>query len=201
MLRFDHLAISAETLAEGIGWVESALGVRLVGGGKHAAMSTHNKLLGLGDLYLEVITIDPDAPPPGRPRWFGLDHFKGPARITNWVAESDELAADLSRAPRGSGVPMALSRGDYRWRMAVPTDGLLPFDGCFPALIQWDGPHPAAALPDVGIRLTRLEIGHPEAAALRQALRLSDDRIEIVQAPAKRMSAVFDTPHGERMLG
>ena len=39
------------------------LGVPMAGGGKHPLMGTHNRLIGLGDLYLEVISIDPDAPP------------------------------------------------------------------------------------------------------------------------------------------
>lgn len=197
MLRFDHLAISAERLEEGVGWVEEALGVKLSGGGKHQAMSTHNRLLGLGDLYLEVIAVDPDAPPPGRARWFGLDGFRGAPRITNWVAESDDLLADMGRAPKGIGEVMALARGDYRWRMAVPADGLLPRDGCFPALIQWDGPHPAQALPDAGIRLKRFVIGTPQDFALP----VKDDRVELVSSPVKTMTAIFSTPHGERSLG
>lgn len=200
MLRFDHIAIAAETLPEGVAWVEERLGVKLTGGGKHAAMSTHNRVMSLGDLYLEVIAIDPEAPPPGRARWFDLDRFAGRPRITNWVAESDDLMADLARAPAGTGVPMALARGDYRWRMAVPPDGALPFDGCFPALIQWDGPHPVAALPDLGLRLTLLEIAHPEAAALKSALHLSDARVEIVPGPAKAIRASFETPSGVRVL-
>lgn len=87
--------------------------------------------------------------------------------------------------------------------MAVPADGRLPFDGCFPALIQWQGAlHPAAALPDSGVRLTRLEIAHPQAAALRAALagRLSDKRVVIVAGPAKAMRASFATPNGLRVL-
>ena len=60
MLTFDHIAITATTLQEGVDWVEAALGVTLAGGGKHNLMATHNRLLGLGDLYLEVIAIDPD---------------------------------------------------------------------------------------------------------------------------------------------
>ncbi|MCW1920226.1 VOC family protein [Rhodobacter sp. KR11] len=201
MLRFDHIAIAAESLEAGVAWVEDLLGLRLAGGGKHPTFGTHNRLISLGDLYLEVIAIDPEAAPPGRPRWFDMDRFAGPPRITNWVCESDNLAADLARAPKGTGTPLALSRGDYRWRMAVPEDGRLPFDGAFPALIQWDGPHPAQALPDQGLRLQRLMIGHPQAEALAQALHLADDRVEIAHSPVKTMTAVFDTPFGQRSLG
>jgi len=64
MLTFDHLAVTAETLDAGVAAVEAALGVALAGGGKHPHMATHNRLLGLGDLYLEVIAAEPDATRP-----------------------------------------------------------------------------------------------------------------------------------------
>lgn len=203
MLEFDHIAISATCLAEGVAAVEAALGVALAGGGAHPHMATHNRLLGLGDLYLEVIASDPDAVRPTWPRWFDLDNFSGQTRLTNWVARSKKIAADLQICPEGTGVPVALQRGDYRWQMAVPANGKLPFDGCFPALIQWQGPlHPAHALPETGVRLTRLELAHPQAEALQAALTplFADPRVVIVQGPAKAMRASFTTPHGARVL-
>jgi hypothetical protein len=202
MLVFDHLAVAAATLAEGVAWVEDALGVALSGGGAHPHMGTHNRLLGLGDLYLEVIAIDPDAPPPVWPRWFDLDNFAGPPRLTNWVARCDDLSVEVARSPAAVGVPVALKRGDYAWEMAVPGDGKLPYNGGFPALIQWHGSlHPAQTLPDMGMRLRQLEIAHPEAVGLRTALmgRLTDPRVVIIEGPLA-MQASFDTPHGLRIL-
>jgi Glyoxalase-like domain len=201
-MKLDHLAVSAETLADGIAWVQDALGVTLAQGGQHAIFATHNRLLGLGDLYLEVIATDPSQPAPDRPRWFGLDRFSGPARLTNWVVRSDDLAADLTDAPKGSGTPVALQRGQYHWQMAVPPDGVLPFDGACPALIQWQGPHhPSQALPDSSVRLVRLDIAHPQADALNAALahRFRDDRVVIAEGPLA-MQATFATPHGIRVL-
>jgi hypothetical protein len=203
MMRLDHLAVSALTLEEGVAAVEAALGVALAPGGKHAHMATHNRPLALGDIYLEVIAPDPAAPRPAWPRWFDLDRFTGPPRLTNWVAACDDLDAEVALGPAGVGVPVALARGDLRWRMAVPDDGRLPLDGAFPALIQWQGPlHPAAMLPDAGVRLERLEIAHPEAAGLRAALagRFSDGRVIVVAGPQKALSALFSTPHGFRVL-
>lgn len=202
-LVFDHLAVSAVTLAEGVAMVEEALGVALAGGGEHPHMATHNRLLGLGDVYLEVIAADPDAPGPAGPRWFDLDNFTGAPRLTNWVARSDDIAAAVAGSPAGVGVPVALQRGEYRWDMAVPANGKLPFDGAFPALIQWHGAlHPVQALPDAGVRLIRLEIAHPQADDLRAALagRLDDPRVVIVQGAVKAMQASFATPHGLRVL-
>ena len=203
MLSLDHLAVSALSLSSGVAAVEYALGVPLSPGGRHALMSTHNRLLNLGDIYLEVIAPDPEAPDPGRPRWFDLDAFSGRPRLTNWVCATDDLDHALAAAPQGSGRATDLERGDLRWRMAVPDDGRLPFGGAYPALIQWTGGgHPATRLPDVGVRLSVLEIAHPEAPALRAALagRLSDPRVQIVDGPSKAMRATFATPHGARLL-
>jgi Glyoxalase-like domain len=202
-LALDHLAVSAETLDAGVAWVEAALRTDLTGGGRHDLMGTHNRLLGLGDLYLEVIAIDPDAPRPAWPRWFDLDRFRGPPRLTNWVCATHDLDAALKDAPKDAGAATALSRGDFRWRMAVPQNGRLPFDEAFPALIEWQGEHhPARALPDSGIRLTRLEIAHPETKNLRHLVgrQLADPRVIFRQAPHVSMRATFSTPTGTRVL-
>jgi Glyoxalase-like domain len=201
-LRIDHLAVSCATLADGVAAMEALLGVPMAAGGQHTHMSTHNRLVNLGDLYLEVIAIDPTAPAPAWPRWFDLDHFSGAPRLTNWVAACDDLGAEVAASPAGVGVPVALLRGDFRWQMAVPADGRLPFGGCFPALIQWEGAaHPAPRLPDMGLRLERLIIRHPDARGLERALagRLSDARL-MIAAGAQGLEAHIQTPQGLRVL-
>ena len=196
MLRLDHLAISCARLEDGVAAVETLFGLPMAGGGQHAAMSTHNRLLGLGDLYLEVIAVDPAAPPPGRARWFDLDRFSGPPRLTNWIVATDDMGDTLASGPPGWGTPLSLARGDYRWQMAVPDDGRLPHDNTWPALIQWHGTlHPALVLPDHGLRLARLTVSHPQASALQRALALTDPRVDFVTGPAS-LRAVIDSPKG-----
>jgi hypothetical protein len=201
MLEFDHIAVSARTLDEGARAVEAALGITLSAIGHHAHMATHNRLLGLGpDLYLEVIAIDPDAPTPAWPRWFDLDRFAGPPRITNWVCRTDDLDAALAGALDGAGVATPLSRGDFRWRFGIPATGVLPFADAYPALIEWQGDlHPAQRLRDQGIRLTRFEVVCPDANALRAALPLTDPRVTIAGG-LKAFRATFDTPNGPKVL-
>ncbi len=202
MLKLDHIAVAAAKLDEGVAVVEEALGVPLSGGGEHPLMGTHNRLLGLGDVYLEVISINPDAPAPDHPRWFDLDHFTGAPRLTNWICRCDDLEAAIAASPDGVGVPVALTRGELRWRMGVPADGKLPFDNAYPALIQWQGTlHPADLLPDAGCRLHRFEVAHPQADALRRALGgFADPRVEITQGIRKAYRAEIKTPHGIRVL-
>jgi hypothetical protein len=196
---FDHLAVSAETLAAGGAHVEALLGVALEPGGAHPAFGTHNRLLSLGPrAYLEVIAVDPDAPPPDRPRWFDLDRFSGPPRLTNWIVRVDDLAA-AQAAGAAPGAILDLERGRYRWRMAVPEDGVLPHDNLHPAVIEWRGPHPAEALPDRGCRLARLILRHPEPERLAGLPGADDGRVRIEAGPAG-LSALIDTPRGARWL-
>ena len=203
MLALDHLAVAAETLDAGRAHVEAVLGVALQPGGQHAHFGTHNLLLGLEDgLYLEVIAVDPAAAPPAAPRWFDLDRFVGAPRLGTWICRCDDLEAALAQAPNGAGRPVDLARGDLRWRMAVAADGRMPFDGAFPALIQWQGAHPAARLMRSGCRLRRLIVAHPEAAALRKALAgmLNDPTVVIEDGPGMALRAEIETPHGLRVL-
>ena len=186
MITFDHFAVSGPDLAAASAHVEAALGLSTVPGGEHVHFGTHNRLMGLGRDYLEAIATDPAADTLPYPRWFDLDRFTGAPRLTNWICRTDDLDATLSALSVDAGTPVALSRGELRWRMAVPADGILPFDGAFPALIEWeDSAHPATRLPDSGARLKQFEIGHPEADALAALLApiLDDPRIRFVNAP------------------
>ena len=203
-MQLDHIAIAGETLDEAATLVEEVLGVPLQAGGAHDVFHTHNRLLGLEDgLYLEAIAINPDASAPERPRWFDLDHFTGAARLTNWICRCDDLDATLAQMPEGYGAPVTLQRGDLRWRMAVPSSGVLPFDNCAPALMQWqDDAHPASRLAPSGVRLTRLVVRHPDADALRATLapQLDDDRV-VLEVGQAGLRAEFDAPQGRKVIG
>jgi hypothetical protein len=179
-LALDHLVVAARTLEEGGAWVEARLGAAPVPGGKHPAMGTHNRLLGLDrGQYLEVIAVDPAAPAPARPRWFALDSNAmrallagGPALI-HWVVRTDDLEDALRDYPEPVEI-LPFERGKFRWRMGVPRDGRIPC-GC-PTLIQWeDGPHPSETLPPSGCSLLEFRT-------------------------AGALSATFATPAGKRSL-
>src|ERR1700739_5000443 len=97
-LRLDHLVISARTLDEGTQYVADTLGVAPSGGGAHALLRTHNRLLSLrGGVYLEVLAVGPQAREPpdataSRARLFALDDPATQARLekgpylSHWVA-------------------------------------------------------------------------------------------------------------------
>lgn len=200
MYAFDHLVIAAETLESGVAWAEERLGVPLEAGGQHVRYGTHNALLGLEDgLYLEVIAIDPEADAPHGPRWFGLDQFAGAPRLITWVCRAEGLATEA--LPAGFGAVVGLTRGALSWDMAEAEGGVLPFGQCHPGLIDWGTtPHPATRLANSGLRLERLTLAHPEADALREALRpLEDTRVAVVNGSGPKLSAQLTGPDGREI--
>jgi hypothetical protein len=177
---FDHLAIAAPSLAAGAAHLARAARIALPFGGRHAAMASWNRVGAFtASEYLEVIAPDPAAPPPGRPRWFGLDHVRR-AGLAAWIVRVPDLAAAIADAPWEAGRPVALARGDLRWRIALRADGTLPMAGAAPLLIEWQGaPHPAERMAPSGLRLARLDIAHPDPGPLAAwlARHLPDPRL------------------------
>jgi hypothetical protein len=205
-LATDHLIVGAASLAAGIEWVESRLGVRTHQGGRHVAMGTHNALVGLGPrLYLEIIAIDPEGVTPARPRWFDLDEprmraglSESPALI-HWGARTRDIEADAARSSVDLGTIVAMQRGDFAWRLTVPDDGHLPERGLVPTLIEWSGQrHPADTLYDAGVRLVALAGEHPDPAPVRSALGALglSDTLKVTYGRAPRLAAMLRTPRG-----
>ena len=204
MTRIDHLIVTAPDLGSGLELVRDALGVEPQAGGKHVAMGTHNLVLRLGgSLYLEVISADPEAPSPGRPRWFELDDG-GPPRLAGWAARTDHIQTTAKAASEPLGTVTEMTRGDLNWLITIPDDGKLPLGGAAPGLIEWHAtPHPAARMRDVGCSLAALEVSHPDprrVSALLESLAFRDHvAISIGERPA--VVAHFQTPSGPRSLG
>ena len=213
----DHLVIGCASLEAGVDWVEQKLGVRPAPGGQHAAMGTHNALLKLGPrTYLEVIAIDPEAAAPPRPRWFALDEPEMRARLAQsptlitWVVRTESLATACARVP-DLGEILAMSRNDFRWKIAVPENGALPWGGVLPAAIEWlagdDGVvrHPCDVLPASDCELIRLQLSHPAAVlgtsgivALFRDLRILGP-VDLKPGP-RELAATIRTPAGEKVL-
>ena len=209
----DHLVVAATTLEQGVAWCEATLGATPGPGGKHALFGTHNRLLRIespvyAQAYLEIIAIDPDAPRPTRPRWFGLDDAalqaqlatRGP-RLLHVVARTSALDAHLAAlvgAGIDAGEAIAASRqsahGLLQWRIAVRRDGSLPFGGALPTLIEWSGAqHPTLAMDGSALQLQQLSLaGLPAGAMAALGLR----GVEFVAQSGAALRAGFITARG-----
>jgi hypothetical protein len=195
----DHLVVAAADLDEGARWVEERLGVARDAGGKHEAFGTHNRVLSLGpECYLEVIAIDPEAPSPGRARWFELDtdamldRLAGGPHLVHWVVRVSSLSEERD--------VVELSRGSNRWALTVAPDGRMPLGGIAPSHILWHSPPPATLLPDKGIRLDTLSISTRDVEALR--LLVADVVGPVaVTAGDPGLAATFSTRRDRRRFG
>jgi hypothetical protein len=212
----DHLVVVCDTLAQGREWCQSTLGAEPQLGGGHDWMGTHNLLLDVSSptqaqVYLELIAIDPDATPPSRPRWFGMDE----PGLRALVAQTPQLVAWVGRSPQvdmhrwglitvgqqvGPIVPCSRSRADgsvLSWQIVVREDGRRLLDGALPVLIEWKGEHPCDRLAKSSVRLDQLVArGLPQRAIdvmrLRGVTRPGD------AGPALQVE--LETTQGRRLL-
>lgn len=214
----DHLVVLAPTLDAGVRWCERTLAITPGPGGKHPLMGTENRLFSIASpafprAYLEILAIDPSAPPPPRARWFDLDDAalreaaRGAPRLIAFVAATGDLDAaraallaqgvDVGPAIRAS---RATPRGALEWRIAVRDDGHRLFDGALPTLIQWGPVHPGDAMAPSGVALSSLAVAHPRARELEAAFRAIGLTGVGVADGEPGLRAVLDTPHGEVAL-
>jgi len=213
MNQLDHLVIAAETLAQGVDYVRSVLGVEIPKGGHHKTMGTYNHLMRLGgSAYLEVIAINPDATIPDQPRWFSLDDalmresLHRQPRLITWVMNTADIRLLHQNASFPTGTPTEFSRDNLNWQMALTEDGRLLANGLLPYLIQWlSSPHPSLSMAELDCRLATLEIHHNRVEWLRSMLQSigADHLVRVHRLPdseAPYLSASIETPSGIRVL-
>lgn len=211
MLQLDHITVIAPTLAEGVAHVRACLDIDMPFGRQHQDMGTHNHLLRLGEaVYLEVIAVNPDAPQPAHPRWFGLDDqralrkaWDAGLRLRGWVTRCTDIDAVLSRHAGTLGRKVRLMSGEVVFHFAIPEDGSLPAGGIAPSVIdRGNRPPPVAAMADLGARLQSFTIAHPEparVAALYDALEI-DAPPAVIPGECLCYRATIATPRGMRDL-
>jgi len=211
MLELDHVVIAALDLDAGEAWLRARLGTSLAPGGQHVGWGTHNRLLRLdAGVYLELIAPDRSQPEPDAPRPFGLDDPAVRARLArspalvHWLVRSTDPDTDLAALRYDPGPPRPMTRGALRWRITLRDDRAPPGGGLLPTVIAWDVPadqHPAARLPEAGVRLRALSVAGPaEVLALRPEVA-SPVPIDWSRADAPALSLRLRAPAGDVTLG
>ena len=210
----DHIIVTAPSLEVGGAYVFERLGVYPQKGGEHARMGTHNLLLSLGkSAYLEVMAINPAAPQPATPRWFGLDDMPkdAPARLYTLVARTANLAATIQASAEPMRPIVTMSRGALNWLITSPDtsskDGDATHGGLTPTLIEWQTKaHPASTLPDMGLVLMQLEFFTADTSRIERQMKAlgleagwSATAIKAGEPP--RLRAHIQTAQGRRVLG
>ena len=203
-LVIDHLVLCVDSVPEAMDAFEEKTGVRPCVGGQHLGLGTHNALVSLGDLYLEILAVDPKQGVEAR--WLGVDSSTKPCLTTFCVrakgglmeptpVEQLGVVRDFSRK--------ATSGEELRWRLCVERhqDGFeaLPFGGLEPFLVDWSvnqAHHPTTVAPK-GCRLLELRGAHAQAEELKQRLEALKVRDLKVEHGERRLEALLDTPKGQ----
>jgi len=209
----DHLVIGAASLEQGVAYVRDELGVDIPKGGEHPLMGTHNHVMQTGsNTFIEVIAINPDAPAPSRPRWFGLDDpaiqngLKQQPRLITWVVNTSALNDLKESTSYDIGEVTPLSRGELNWLFAVPSDGRLLGAGMLPNIMQWQtASHPSQNMADLNCRIKKLTIHHPYPDWMIASLeQINAEKLVTVKAlndgSTAYLEVEIDTDNGSRLL-
>lgn len=198
----DHLVYATPDVAASVDALERLLGVRAAPGGRHPAWGTHNALIGLGPgAYLEVIGPDPDAPPPGVARPFGLDGLGAP-RLATWAARDANLEQRVAAARKagldlGEVAARSRRRPDgtlLEWRL---TDSLTDrMGGVIPFFIDWgETRHPSLDAP-AGCEIVRLYAEHSDPERASMVARALGLGLRVAAGMAPALIATISTPRG-----
>jgi hypothetical protein len=219
LLGIDHLVIAVDDPDAAAAVLEAELGIEASDGGRHEALGTFNRLVWLGDSYLELVGVfDRRLAERG---WLGrpvLDALERGGGLATWAIAVDDLDGQLRWVPPDAGLAGPLEgerlRPDgrtVRWRLAHPA----VLSSTAPFLIEHDTTgaewtpaeraERAAQQHPIGrpVRLASLDI--ETAAAPRAAARLrslvaatvAPDRRGVVRVPIGDQAVRFVTPREE----
>jgi hypothetical protein len=187
LLGIDHVVLAVEDPDGAAAELEAKLGLAASPGGRHEALGTFNRLIWLGDAYVELVSVfDRER---AAASWFGrpvLDALDRGGGLVTWVVAVDDLDEALRWAPPDSGLSDATAgqreRADgavVRWRVARPDipsstePFLIEHDT---AAAEWTPPDRAVraeAMHPLGgrVRLAGIEVGTPSPAVAAGRLR------------------------------
>ena len=178
LVGIDHVIIACADPEAAAGQLETTIGLRATGGGRHDAHGTHNRLIWLGDSYIELMGVfDADL---AAHSWWGAHMAQSlslsSAAYAGLALASNDLAADIDRL-RGQGAPLSepipgeRRRADgetVRWRIARLPEADSDVGLCFliehdPNSAEWrdeDRAGRARQVHPVGtaVRLVRMEL-------------------------------------------
>lgn len=208
--QFDHIAIAADNLAQGVAFIEQKFNVKIPFGGTHDQMGTHNHLMQIGEgIFLELIAINPNAKPPEAPqkRWFNLDdphlqqQLKHSPKLVTWIARTPHINAETTKLNTNIGDIHHVSRGSLNWQITIAQNGKLAENGLFPTLIQWQNNQtPASHMADLGIKLKSFTLTHPQPESLTKLLKQYQPSTQFklnIQHGSYNLTATFTNAQGK----
>ena len=206
MLQLDHVIFVVRDLDEAGERLGDTHGLASVSGGEHEGLGTANRIVPLGDSYIELIGITDEGA--ATANVFGrtvLAFREAGDRLLAWAVSTDEIDT-VAQGIGAQVTPSARERPDgvvLHWRMAGVESALA--DRSLPFFIQWDCPpadHPGRtfvehAVPVKGI--TELAVAGSRTA-IRDRVGGADLPIRVTDGEPGPVSVTLATADGEIVL-
>ena len=98
-MRIDHVIYATHDLAGAAARVEAQVGVAAVGGGRHDGLGTHNRIVPLGDTYVELLAVCDADEAAGSPLGRALRQRIEQAGegLMGWAVEVDDVTPIAAR--------------------------------------------------------------------------------------------------------
>jgi hypothetical protein len=168
-VQLDHVVVAVSDLAAAAADFEARYGLPSVEGGRHPGWGTANRIVPLGDAYLELIAVvdESEAALSSFGRGVAGAVADRSQRFLGWAVRTNELDGVAERL----GLEVQAKSRDrpdgsvLRWRLAGVEQALA--EPCLPFFIEWAGDAvlPGRCAPAAG-ELERLELeGDPERLA------------------------------------
>jgi hypothetical protein len=206
VLRLDHVVYAVPDLDEAAVRFRGEFGLDSTEGGRHERWGTANRIVPLGDQYLELVAAVDE--PMAAETAFGRGVLERAARGGGWftiAAVADDLDAVASRLGLevGSGSRTRPDGQTVRWRMAGLDDPRR--EAWMPFFLIWDISdelHPGRARAGHGVRATglgRVEVGG-DAERLRTWLGGDELPIQVTDDEPGIHRVAISTPDGELVI-
>lgn len=164
-MELDHVVIAVRDLSEAAGEVDRRFGLASIAGGRHAGWGTANRIVPLGETYLELVAVvDPDeAATSAFGRWVAR---AGPDPIAplGWVVRTGDIEAVAERLELSvsSGSRPAGDGSLLQWQLAGIDESAA--EPALPFFVQWgegmrlpgraEAVHPAGKVTIVRVEVT-----------------------------------------------
>lgn len=206
MVAIDHVVVLVPDLDEAAVWMWQDHGLGSIEGGRHPGHGTGNRIVPLGDTYVELMAVvDPreaGTSPMGRWAAGNTSDRPTPAALCVRTDDADREAARLGLEP----LPMSRARPDgstLSWLLVGVDDAF--GDDRLPFFIEWKGPgrdHPGRAMVRHRVEPTgalHVTVGGDSARVLE---RLGDPGlpISIVDGPPGISRVVIETHQDDIVL-
>jgi hypothetical protein len=186
-VELDHVLIAVADLRAASRTLEERHGLASVEGGRHAGWGTANRIVPLGDAYIELIAVVDEGEAAGSAfgRWVASGIESGPGRPLGWVARTkrlDEVAERLGLTVSSGSRPGREGRV-LRWRLAGVDEAAA--EPALPFFVEWGEGTP---LPG------RTEIDHPAGPVRLERLELSGDAGRVTERLGTEEMPIGVTP-------